>query len=108
MTTIDHAAIAADLIANGASAARAMSEVVSKLTATEANEVRRLVGEQTASVWALAQVHATLALVEQQRIANVLAIAQFEHNAEGSTRIFTDAQGSAKWRAEAAEALGLS
>lgn len=54
-----------------------------------------------------ALVDATLALVEQQRIANLLAIAQFSHRTEGG-RIFTSENSATKWRAEAGKALGLS
>ncbi len=36
-------------------------------------------GEHKADVIARAQVHATLALVEQQRIANLIALAQASH-----------------------------
>lgn len=55
-----------------------------------------------------AQVHATLALVEQQRIANLIEIARFDHHVEGDARLYTNLEASAKWRNEAAEALGLS
>lgn len=55
-----------------------------------------------------AQVHATLALVEQQRIANLIEMARFSHDADDDQRIFTDLDGAIKWRNEAAEGLGLS
>ncbi|WP_136053465.1 hypothetical protein [Microbacterium sp. K5D] len=55
-----------------------------------------------------AQVHATLALVEQQRIANLLTMAQFDHAIEDGVRLYTDLEWSAKLRQEAGERLGLS
>lgn len=57
---------------------------------------------------ATAQVHATLALAEQQRIANLLTMASFSHDAGDGQRLFTGLEGAQKWRLEAAEALGLS
>lgn len=58
--------------------------------------------------FALAQVHATLALVEQQRIANLIELARFRHEGEDDQSIFTAIEASAKWRKEAAEGLGLA
>ena len=55
-----------------------------------------------------AQVHATLALVEQQRIANLLTMAQFDHAIEDGMRLYTGLEWSAKLRQEAGERLGLS
>lgn len=55
-----------------------------------------------------AQVHATLALVEQQRIANLLTIAQFSHELGDGQRMFTAESAATQWRKEAEEALGLS
>lgn len=55
-----------------------------------------------------AQVHATLALVEQQRIANLIELARFRHEGEDDQSIFTAIEASAKWRKEAAEGLGLA
>lgn len=55
-----------------------------------------------------AQVHATLALVEQQRIANLLALAQFRWTDGASqTHFFTALEAAKSLRFEAAEALGL-
>ena len=70
------------------------------------NPPDRFVFEQTKL--AFAQVHATLALVEQQRIANLIELARFSHDAGDDQRIFTDLDGAIKWRNEAAEGLGLS
>ncbi len=53
-----------------------------------------------------AQVHATLALVEQQRIANLLALGQFSHQA-GDDVLCTTLDAAAKLRAEAGKGLGL-
>jgi hypothetical protein len=55
-----------------------------------------------------AQVHATLALVEQQRIANLLAFAQVDHDAGDGGRLYTGLEGAMRCRKEASEALGLS
>lgn len=56
----------------------------------------------------LAQSSATLALVEQQRIANLLSFAQFNHDLGDGGRVYTNLEGAAQWRLEAGEALGLS
>ncbi|MFJ6429682.1 hypothetical protein [Microbacterium maritypicum] len=56
----------------------------------------------------LAVAEATLALVEQQRIANLLTMAQFDHAIEDGVRLYTDLEWSAKLRQEAGERLGLS
>jgi hypothetical protein len=71
-----------------------------------AAEARELL-ENYAPDYMVAQVHATLALVEQQRIANLIAISQFNHVADDQTRIYTDLEAAIAWRNEAAEALGL-
>lgn len=66
-------------------------------------------GEHKADVLALAQVHATLALAEQQRIANVIAIAQFDTavNNDGK-HLFTGIEAAVIWRMDAITALGLN
>lgn len=56
----------------------------------------------------IARLHAQLALVEQQRIANLLTMAQFDHAIEDGVRLYTDLEWSAKLRQEAGERLGLS
>lgn len=57
--------------------------------------------------WLLAaQVHATLALVEQQRIANLLALAQFEWGTDGN-RLFTKGEFAMELRTEASTLLGF-
>lgn len=80
------------------------------LALTLRNNIRpdEMADVDTANWLAMAQVHATLALVEQQRIANLIEIARFDHHAEGDTRLYTTLDASGKWRNEAAEALGLS
>ena len=55
-----------------------------------------------------AQVHATLYLAEQQRIANLIALGQFSHKAEGDTRVFQSVHSSESLMRYAAKALGLS
>lgn len=63
---------------------------------------------QLATNWLIsAQVHATLALVEQQRIANLIAIGQFSHDAEDDTRFYIGLAGSEAAYVEAAGALGI-
>lgn len=61
-----------------------------------------------ADVLAAAQVHATLALVEQQRIANIIALhrheVEYDLN-EGRSLIFES--GSETLRSEISEALGI-
>lgn len=62
-----------------------------------------------------AEVHAllyaaeqTAELVKQQRIANLLSIASFSHDAGAGQRLYTNMEGASKWRDEAARGLGLS
>lgn len=55
----------------------------------------------------IAQAEATLALVEQQRIANLLALAQFSHETGDGARLHTSLVGSHEMRTEAAAALGV-
>lgn len=76
--------------------------------------------ENYAPDYMVAQVHATLALVEQQRIANLLAVAQMEggphKDANGWTRTIKDENGyyvddedvNVYLRREIREGLGLS
>jgi hypothetical protein len=54
-----------------------------------------------------AQTHATLALVEQKRIANLIALAQFSHTGEDAVRLFTQLEESLRLRNEAVEGLGI-
>lgn len=54
-----------------------------------------------------AQVHATLALVEQQRIANLIALAQFSHVAGDNENLRTTITASQKYYNQAIEGVGL-
>ena len=47
-------------------------------------EFRTVTGEHKADILAEAQVHATLALVEQQRIANLIALTKFAFEQYGN------------------------
>lgn len=44
---------------------------------------------------------------EQARISNLLALAQFDHHAEGETRLYTGLDGAQMLRIQAAVALGV-
>ncbi len=55
----------------------------------------------------VASASATLALVEQQRAANMLAFAQFDWR-DGDEHVFTAQKYALELRTKAAEALGLS
>jgi hypothetical protein len=58
---------------------------------------------------ATAQVHATLALVEQQRIANVIALHRHEVQYDiGADRSYLYVDGTETVRPEIREELGLS
>lgn len=54
-----------------------------------------------------AQVHATLALVEQQRIANIIALGQFSLRVSDSEVLTTKFESAKKWHADAVKSLGL-
>lgn len=53
-------------------------------------EMSNEIGEYKSDIIALAQVHATLALVDQQRIANLLTIALGQHADTGMSRVASD------------------
>jgi hypothetical protein len=73
---------------------------------TEANKQTDV--EEAAVHISEAQVHATLALVEQQRIANLIELARFSHTTASGETLTTNMNGATNWRDQAAEALGLS
>ncbi len=67
---IGHAAVAEGILSAG-------QEVIGKIRDAHALGDRRAAddyGKKAMGCWAQAQVHATLALVEQQRLANILAL----------------------------------
>ncbi|GLU91311.1 hypothetical protein [Agromyces sp. NBRC 114283] len=71
MSAVDHAAEARRIVADGEAAVGKLREAHEKGNYLIADEY----GKKAMGCWAQAQVHATLALVEQQRIANLIALA---------------------------------
>ena len=68
----------------------------------------RQTGEKKSDLLALTQIHATLYLAEQQRVANLIALASFSHEVDGGRVLCTGLSQAMKWRDEAIEAMGLS
>lgn len=86
---IDHAIVAHHILDVGESAVR-------KLRAAHADQDHAAAddyGKQAMGCWAQAQVHATLALVEQQRIANIVAFTtagEFDMSADVAEQVAKD------------------
>lgn len=112
---IDHAEEARRIVADGETAALKLR------TAHEMGDIDVAddYGKKAAGCWAQAQVHATLALVEQQRIANLIALADHAHarwvnyagEAGGMGTLFSYPEaenGNMRIRDDIREALGLS
>ncbi|WP_350351915.1 hypothetical protein ABS642_00950 [Microbacterium sp. A8/3-1] len=76
---VDHAELAAQILEVG-------QEVVGKIREShEAGDLQAAddYGRKAMGCWAQAQVHATLALVEEQRVANLVALFQVPEDAAG-------------------------
>lgn len=98
---IDHVAEARRIITEGESA-------VTRISAAFNDAERDRFGKKAAGCWTQAQVHATLALVEQQRIANLLtAFNTYERwPSRGEGQSFNSV--SERLGAELREGLGLT
>lgn len=68
----------------------------------------QMTGEEKGDVLLSGLVHATLALVEQQRIANLLALAGFQAETPGGGSIGTTFDAILTIRTAVAEMLGVS
>ena len=120
---IDHAAEALRVIAEGEDAARKAKEQARGGNPTRADNY----GKKAHGCWAQAQVHATLALAEQQRIANVISLMQMQAEIDENTELlagealhslidyrrtpatpFSDPDDQPVIRPEIREAMGLS
>ncbi|MEX1078914.1 MAG: hypothetical protein WED09_07385 [Homoserinimonas sp.] len=74
MSAIDHKAEAERLLAKGREVVAELREAHSAGRIERADEL----GKQATGIWAQAQAEATLALVEQQRVGNLLALIEPE------------------------------
>lgn len=74
MSGTDHADEARRILADGESAISKLRSAQHRGEASSADDY----GKKAMGCWAQAQVHATLALAEQQRIANILSLARIE------------------------------
>lgn len=78
---LDDGAVAADLLAEGVLVVEKLRAAAKAGDYFDADNY----GKKAAGIWAQAQAHATLALVEQQRIANLIALEQPFSDGAGQT-----------------------
>jgi hypothetical protein len=122
VTAPDHAARAREILDAAVESADAIGRMLNEPLGGEPRDqiaeidARGLAAQQRLSsvdrLHAAAQVHATLALVEQQRVANVIAISQVDVGKGAFRGLVAEPAGEHRdgiaIRSDIAEALGLS